>query len=183
MSDSGCALDASGALKPAEHMEWYNDADDDEPMNFVSTTAPRHLTASTSTSSLSQGNLDGFVRLQSSGKVAAHFVASARRSGRAPKPSAKIREAANAPSIPAKRPPPTTATSARKRPSVDTEPDLSSDLFEDEGVDDDEMPELQENSDDEDEDEEAREEYERNKAMANTDRDVSHYFINSQTHI
>jgi hypothetical protein len=181
MADPGCALNASGALKSADDIEWYNDADDDAPMETVSITAPRRLAASSSTSSLSQGNLDGFVRLTSSGKVPADFVAGSRRSGRASKPSAKVREAASTSSIPTKRPAPSMATSARKRVSVDTElapeVDPSSDMFEDGGDDDDEMPELQECSDDEDEDERVHEEYEKNKAMADADRDVSRLFL------
>ena len=66
MADPGCALDASGTLKSADDIEWYNDADDDAPMETFSIAAPRHLAASSSTSSLSQGNLDSFVRLTSS---------------------------------------------------------------------------------------------------------------------
>ena len=38
---------------------------------------------------------------------------------------------------------------------------------------DDEMPDLVKKSDSEDEDEDAREEYERNQAMVDTDRDMS----------
>jgi hypothetical protein len=56
----------------------------------------------------------------------------------------------------------------------DTEDDLSSDIFE---GDDDEMPDLQEVLDSEDEDERAQEEYERNQAMADADRDVSWLFL------
>ena len=182
MADPGCtSLNASGTLKSADDIEWYNDADDDAPMETVSIAAPRHLAALSSTSSLSQGNLDSFVRLTSSGKVLADFVAGSWRSGHASKPSAKVREAASASSIPAKRPAPSMAMSARKRVSVDTElepeVDPSSDMFEDGGDDDEEMPELQECSDDEDEDEQAHEEYEKNKAMADADRDVSHLFL------
>jgi hypothetical protein len=55
----------------------------------------RCLILSGSTSSLSQGNLDGFVRMISSGKVPANFVAGARQSSHASKPSAKIRDAAS----------------------------------------------------------------------------------------
>ena len=69
MADPGCALDASGTLKSADDIEWYNDMDNDTPMETVSTTAPCHLAALSSTSSLSQGNIDGFVHLTSSGKV------------------------------------------------------------------------------------------------------------------
>ena len=111
----------------------------------------------------------------------ADFVAGSRRSGRASKPSAKVREAVSASSIPAKRPAPSMATSARKCVSVDTELEPegnpSLDVFEDGGDDDEEMPELQECSDDKDEDERAHEEYEKNKAMADADRDVSRLFL------
>jgi hypothetical protein len=179
-----CALDAAGALKPASDITWYNDADDEVPM-VTPPVAPtvRPLAASSSTSSLSQGTLNNYVQLKHSGKVPASLVAGSRRSGRAPKPSAKIRDAApSIPSIPAKRTATTSsATASRKRVSTatDTDIDLSSDgdaLFED-SIDSDDLPDLRECSDDEDDnDEEARlaaKEFDRNQALADADRDVS----------
>ena len=119
--------------------------------------------------------------LTRSGKVPADFVAGSQCSGHAYKPSAKVREAASASSIPTKWPAPSMATSARKHVSVDAElepeVDPSLDMFEDGGDDDEEMPELQECSDNEDEDEQVHKEYEKNKAMADADCDVSHIFL------
>lgn len=64
-----------------------------------------------------------------------------------------------------------------KSVSVDTElePEVnpSLDMFEDGGDDNEEMPELQECSDNKDEDEWVHKEYEKNKAMADADHDVS----------
>ena len=172
MSDPGCAVDANGSLKSPDNILWYNDADDDDPMATVPN-APSRLTASSSASSLSQGNLDSFVRLTSAGKAPANIVAGSRQSGWALKPSAKVRDA-NSSSIPAKRPATSSMPASQpKRVSLvadNTEVDLLSDVFE---GDDDEMPDLQEVSDSEDEDEQAQEEYDRNQAMADADHDVS----------
>ena len=73
---------------------------------------------STSASSLSQGNLDGFQHLTNSGKAPAQIVAGSRRSGRAIKPTAKVRDVAPT-LIPAKHPVMSSmATSAQKRTSA-----------------------------------------------------------------
>ena len=74
MSDAGCAVDADGSLQSPDNIMWYNDADDNNPMETVPN-APSHLTASSSASSLSQGNLDSFVHLTSSGKAPANIIA------------------------------------------------------------------------------------------------------------
>jgi hypothetical protein len=86
----------------------------------------RHLILSGSTSSLSQGNLDGFVRMINSRKVPANFVAGARQSKRASKPSAKICDpASSVSSISAKRPAPTSSTAAHKRSSASVDTDVN----------------------------------------------------------
>jgi hypothetical protein len=67
--------------------------------------------------------------------------------------------------------------------TADTDIDTSSDgdaLFEDMVDDDDEMPDLQECSDDEDEDDEdtrLAEEFDRNQALADADRNVSYFSV------
>jgi hypothetical protein len=187
VNSKSCALDANGALKPASAISWYNDADDDAPIATISR-APTSLTASRSSSSLSQGTLNNYVRMTGSGTVPAGLVAGSRRSGRASKPSAKIHDAApTISSIPAKRAATgfSTATT-RKRTSVpdDTDIDTSSDgdtLFESTVDEDDKMPDLQNCSDDEDEDDEdarlAAEEFDRNQALADADRDVSDLYF------
>lgn len=168
MSNFACAVNANGTLKSAADIEWFNDVDDDAPMAPVSTQPAQ----STSALSLSQGNLDGFLHLTNSGKAPAQIVAGSRRSGRAIKPTAKVRDAALT-LIPAKRPATSSmATSAPKR-TLAVVDDFSDDMFEEPEERDvnEEMPDLVEKSDSEDED--AREEYERNQAMADTDCDVS----------
>ena len=178
-----CALDASGHLKPASAISWFNDADNDIPMTTVSPP----ITASSSSSSLAQGTLNNFIRLTSSGRVPAALVAGARRSGRAVKPSAKIRDAVpSVSSVPAKRSAVGLSTATtRKRISApaDMDIDTSSDgdaLFEDTVDDDDEMPDLQECSDDEDEDDKytrLAEEFDRNQALADADRNMSYFSV------
>jgi len=154
----------------AADIEWFNDVDDDTPMAPVSTQPAQ----STSALSLSQGNLDGFLHLTNSGKAPAQIVAGSHRSGHAIKPTVKVRDVAPT-LIPAKHPATSSmATSAPKHTSAVVD-DFSDDMFEEpEECDvDDEMPDLVEKSDSKDEDENAREEYERNQAMADTDHDVS----------
>jgi hypothetical protein len=180
MSDPGCAVNADGTLKPASQISFYHDVDSDAPMTGPSASA-RPLALSNSASSISQGRLDGFVHINGSGKAPASFVAGARRSGRVFKPSAKIRDATSSLStIPAKRPAPVssnTVTRRRSYTSIDTDVDTSP--YGDE-VEDDEMPELEEVDSDDEEDEEdeetrlAAEEFIRNQAFADTDRDVSY---------
>jgi hypothetical protein len=63
-----CALDTNGALKPASAIAWFNNVEDNVPMATISpVSAP--LVASGLSSSLTQGTLNNFVRLVSSGKV------------------------------------------------------------------------------------------------------------------
>jgi hypothetical protein len=165
MSDPACALRPDGSLKDATEIEFFNDVDDDVPMAAVSTaSASRPLM-----SSFSQGKLDAFV----SRVAPATVVAGSRRSGRALKPTEKVREAA-AQSIPTKRTAPSDVSSApvRRRVSAADVTDTE-DLFEDEDGEtgeDDDMPDLQEVSDDEDDEAEAA--YQRTKAFGDIDRDV-----------
>jgi hypothetical protein len=126
---------------------------------------------STSASSLSQGNLDGFLHLTNSGKALAQIVAGSHWSGRAIKPTAKVRDMAPT-LIPAKHPATSDsmAASAQKR-TLAVVDDFSDDMFKEpeECNVDDRMPDLVEKSDSEGEDEDAQEEYERNQAMVDTD--------------
>ena len=177
-----CALDANGGLKPASTITWFNDADDDIPMATVSPP----VTASSSSSSLAQSTLNNFVHLTSSGKVPTSLVAGARRSGRAIKPSAKIRDAVpSVPSVPAKRSAVNLSTATTRKhisAPADTDIDTSSDgdaLFEDTVDDDDEMPDLQDCSDDDDDEDAhlAEEEFDRNQALADADRNVSYLSV------
>ena len=176
MSDPGCTVDADGSLKSPDNIVWYNDADDNDPMATVPN-APSHLTASSSASSLSQGNLDSFVHLTSAGKGPANIVAGSWWLGQALKPSTKVHNA-NLSSIPAKHP--ATSSMPASQPkhvsliADNMEDDLLSNLFE---GNDDEMLDLQEVSDSEDKDEQVQEEYERNQAMADADCDVSQLFL------
>ena len=152
MSNFVCAVNANGTLKSAADIEWFNDVDDDAPMAPVST----QPTQSTSASSLSQGNLNGFLHLTNSGKAPAQIVAGSHRSGRAIKPTAKVRDAAPT-LIPAKCPTTSSlATSAQKHTSAVVD-NFSDDMFEEpeEGDVDNEMPDLVEKSDSEDEDKDA----------------------------
>jgi hypothetical protein len=72
-----CALDTNGALKSASAIAWFNDVDDGVPMATTSpVSAP--LVASGSFSSLTQGTLNNFVHLVSSGKVPPTVAAVAR---------------------------------------------------------------------------------------------------------
>ena len=68
-----CTLNTNGALKPASAIAWFNDADDDIPMATISP-VPAPLTASGLSSSLTQGTLNNFVHLASSGKLPATTV-------------------------------------------------------------------------------------------------------------
>ncbi|KAG1789108.1 hypothetical protein EV424DRAFT_1561583, partial [Suillus variegatus] len=127
-----CALGSNGQLKDASAIDWYNDPDDDTPM-----LAPPPPPAS-------NGKLTAFVS----------------RSGRAVKPTEKIRNAGNtAPAKAAKRvaPVPPQGQPAPKRVQRGSHDD-----------DDDEPPALEDCSDDE---EEAEEAYERTKVFGDKDRE------------
>jgi len=63
-----CALDTNGALKPASTIAWFNYVEDNVPMATISPVFTP-LMASGSSSSLTQGILNNFVHLVSSGKV------------------------------------------------------------------------------------------------------------------
>lgn len=109
---SGCALNAHGELKDPSEIQWFNDVDDDTPLPSTQATS----------SSSKPGTLDFFVdRKGSQARVApATVIAGSRRSGRALKPSAKVRDTADTttgpvkPSVPAKRSSDVTMPPARK---------------------------------------------------------------------
>ena len=161
---------------------WFNDVDNDIPMATVSPP----ITASSSSSSLAQSPLNNFVHLTSSGKVPASLVAGARRSGCAIKPSAKIRDAVPSISlVPAKRSAINLSTATTRNhisTPADTDIDISSNsdaAFEDMVDNDDEMPDLQDCSDDNDNDNDedaclAEEEFDWNQELADADCNVSY---------
>jgi hypothetical protein len=170
MSDSACALRPDGTLKDVSEIEFFNDVDDDVPMlasSVTSVPAPQPLA-----SSFSQGKLDSFV----SRIPPAAIVAGSRRSGRAPKPTEKAREAATR-SVPAKRTAPsgTSSVPVRRRVSVVNDTDTE-DIFkteDGENSEDHDLPDLQEESDDEDDNaDEVEAAYQRTKDFGDTDRDV-----------
>ena len=188
-----CALNTNGALKPASAITWFNDADDDIPMATISP-VPAPLTASSSSSSLTQGTLNNFVHLASSGKLpATTVVAGTHRSGRTFKLSTKIRDSApSISSVLAKRAATgssTLTTHKRTSASANTDIDTSSNgnpLFEDTDDDNDnDLPDLQECSDNEDEDGEdededtclAVEEFDCNQAFADADHNASYFCL------
>ena len=146
VNSESCALDTNGALKPALAISWYNDTDDDAPMATISH-APTSLTASRSSSLLSQGTLNNYVHMTGSGTVLAGLVTGSCQSGCASKPSAKICDATpTISSIPAKRAATRFSTATtHKHTSVpdDTDIDTSSNgdaLFESTVNKDDKMP-------------------------------------------
>ncbi|KAG1854401.1 hypothetical protein C8R48DRAFT_675632 [Suillus tomentosus] len=134
-----CALGSDGQLKDASAIDWYNDPDDDTPM-----LPPPPPPAS-------NGKLTAFVS----------------RSGRAVKPTEKIRDAGN--TTPAKRvaPAPPQGQPAPKRVQ------RGSRLVRHHDDDDDEPPALEDCSDDEEEaeDNDGEEAYERTKVFGDKDRE------------
>ena len=132
---------ADGSLKDASEIDWYNDADDDSPM-LPPPPPPAH-----------NGTLSSFIR----------------HSGRAVKPTEKIRETAT--SIPAKRsaPGPPRGALAPKRAFAGTGSKEHEDEDEDE---EEEAPPLEDFTDDEDENENENEEaYQRSKKLGDQDRE------------
>ncbi|KAG1797313.1 uncharacterized protein HD556DRAFT_1440870 [Suillus plorans] len=135
---------ADGSLKDASEIAWYNDAEDDSPM--VPPPAPAH-----------NGTLNLFVR----------------RSGRAVKPTEKIRETLTASSTSAKRSAvePPQGVPAPKRVFVGTS------SREDDEDDDEDAPALEDVTDDEEEDAENAENaeneeaYQRTKKLGDQDRE------------
>ncbi|KAG1804214.1 hypothetical protein EV424DRAFT_1647508 [Suillus variegatus] len=127
-----CALRPDGQLKDAKDIKWYNDPDDDSPM----LPSPPPAT--------------------SNGKITA-FVS--RRSGRAIKPTEKIRDAVN--SAPAKRPAPAAPEGQPAPKRIQT----GSHLNRHGDDDDDEEPPAAEGLSDEEEEEDKEEAYERTKAL------------------
>lgn len=136
-----CALGSDGQLKDASAIDWYNDPDDDSPM-LPSPPPPA-----------SNGKLTAFV---------------SRRSGRAVKPTEKIREAAEAVNTaPAKRSAPAAPQAQPAPKRVQT----GSCLVDHHDNDNDEPSALEDFSDDEEEDEDNKEEaYERTKVFGDEDR-------------
>ena len=188
-----CALDTNSALKPASAITWFNDTDNDIPMATISP-IPAPLMASGSSSSLIQGTLNNFVHLVSSGKLpATTVVAGTHRSGHTFKPSTKIHDSAlSISSVLAKRAATgssTLTTHKRTSASANTDIDTSSDgnpLFEDmDNNNDNDLPDLQECSDDEDkdgkdEDEDTyltAEEFDCNQTFADADRNASYFCL------
>lgn len=156
----GCALRADGTLKDAEEIDFFNDPSDDVP-----------LPSSTSSLASISGTLDSFIRAKGSGTRAkpATMVGGARRSSRAARPSAKVRDSAVSPStVPAKRP---------GGPSSAKAPVFKQARVEDDGDNDDEIPDLQEGSDEEDDDDEDEDDDEDDddpiRVMGERDRKVS----------
>jgi hypothetical protein len=136
-----CALGSDGQLKDASAIDWYNDPDDDSPM-LPPPPPPVY-----------NGKLTAFV---------------SRRSGRAVKPTEKIREAVN--TAPAKRSAPAVPQSQPAPKRVQTGTRL---VHHDDDDDDDEPPALEDFSDDEEEDsdEDNKDEaYERTKVFGDEDR-------------
>lgn len=90
----GCAVRADGTLKEAHEIEFFNDPSDDVPL------------PSSAASASAPANLDSFITARGSGlrgKPAA-MIGGARRSTRAPHPSAKVRDSGPSLStVPAKR--------------------------------------------------------------------------------
>ena len=185
MSDN-YALNASGKLKDAAHIHWYNDADDDTAMNSASSPDVTHasspimgLTASSS------APRDAFTILLGKGKAPATLTAGARCSTRTCKPLGKLHNSQNAarPDVPlstlilSKRPAETDddveMPSVRKSRKVTVEDvdDDEDDIFEK----DEPLPELIDNLDDEDDDPEV--DYNCTKAMGGADRTVGHYLL------
>lgn len=144
MSESSApARRPDGSLKNAEEMEWINDPDDDTPI-LPPPPAPN-------------GTLNSFIH----------------RSGRASKPTEKIREAVD--SVPAKRralavPPQDAPAPKRAHPAPKRALTSASSKGEEEADDDDDAPELEDVIDDE-EDTTAEEAYQRMKKYGDQDRD------------
>jgi hypothetical protein len=136
-----CALGSDGQLKDASAIDWYNDPDDDSPMLPPPPPPPPP----------SNGTLTAFLF---------------RRSGRAVKPTEKIREAVN--TAPAKRSAPAAPQGQPAPKRVQTGSRLVHHHDDDDG---DEPPALENFSDDEEEDEDNKDEaYERTKAFGDEDR-------------
>jgi hypothetical protein len=95
MSDSNCAVGSDGQLKDAADIVWYHDADDKDPI-APSGPSSTPLGASSSASQVNLGaKSDAFSILLAKGNKPAAITAGSRRSTRAPKPSAKVREASS----------------------------------------------------------------------------------------
>jgi len=81
-ADSGCAVSSDGTLLDASEITWYNDADDETPLNAPPSPVPGPST------------IHPF--FQRSSKPPATKVAGARRSNRATRPSARVTDPNNA---------------------------------------------------------------------------------------
>lgn len=88
---SNCALNANGELKEPSEIQWFNDIDNDIPL--PSTQATSSSSTSGASTVLPRGTLDLFVGQKGSQVAPATMIAGSHRSGRALKPSAKVRDA------------------------------------------------------------------------------------------
>lgn len=151
----GCAVRADGTLKEADEIEFFNDPSDEVPLpSSASASAP--------------ANLDSFITAKGSGlrgKPAA-MIGGARRSTRAPRPSAKVRDSGPSLStVPAKR---------TAGPTTAKAPVLKHARLREADDDDDDVPALCEVSDEEsDDDNDDDEEVDRVRLMGESDRKVS----------
>jgi hypothetical protein len=93
MSDQ-CAVGPNGALLDASQIVWYNDPDDDNPI--IATTSSTAIATPASSGASSVPTLNAFDILRSARKTSSSFIPSSRRSTRVSKPSAKLRDKANA---------------------------------------------------------------------------------------
>ncbi|KAF7964781.1 hypothetical protein HWV62_3004, partial [Athelia sp. TMB] len=156
LHSAGCALRADGSLKDAEEIEFFDDRSDEEPL------------LPTSDRVRPAGNLDSFIRSKAPPRSnPATVIAGSRRSNRAIRPSAKVRDSAPSSStVPTKRScgPINAKTPTAKQPRLHDEAD-----------DDDKIPDLVDVSDNEDGDDvedenEEDEDNERIKLMGDNDR-------------
>ena len=182
---SSSALSANGALKDASEIQWFHDVDDDVPLP---STQPSQPESPHSKRILSHGTLDSFVSHKGTHVVPATVTATSRRSGRALKPSAKVREANHTatpasapikpsipastltePSIPAKRSSVAVPAPVRKhsRSTVADEDSDGSGFNCGDGTAD------LEAAMDEEDDDDAEEAYQKTKAYGDADRAVS----------
>jgi hypothetical protein len=98
MSEDNCAIGPDGKLKDASEITWFNDPDDEFPIEPLSTdismAASSSLPAShDSSSSQTTSRVNAFSVLLSKGAKPTNTTAGSRRSTRTVKPSAKVREA------------------------------------------------------------------------------------------
>ena len=111
MSESNCTIGSDGKLKDAADIPWYNNPDDDDPIALSGPSST--LPASSSASQVIPPKSNAFSVLLAKGNKPAAITAGSRRSTRAPKPSAKVRD---------------TASSSKKCSTVDTDIDSDNEV-------------------------------------------------------